>query len=99
MTPEVSGFGKRVVKVVDKPSEMDSISRTMSLSTLDPKTALILFFGSAQLDLEGTRKSKFVLIDKIAPHGTRMRVLMSTFFGITTHPIAYVVFIEDRARE
>jgi hypothetical protein len=26
MTQEVSGFGKRVVKVVDKSSEMDSIS-------------------------------------------------------------------------
>jgi hypothetical protein len=26
MTPEVSGFGKRVVKVVDKSSEMDSFS-------------------------------------------------------------------------
>jgi hypothetical protein len=58
MTPEVSGFGKRVVKVVDKSSEMDSISHTMSLSTLDPKTALIFFFGSAQSELEGTRSQR-----------------------------------------
>jgi hypothetical protein len=42
MIPEVSGFGKRVVKIVDKSSEMDSFSHTMSLSTLDPKTALIV---------------------------------------------------------